>query len=423
MPICVAMAISRPFLLAVLGAALLAATAFSIQRARDRASADPVPAEQTSQPVAPPATETDPAATPVETLKSALSGKLTSAAFDVELRVSGGAESARVDLMGAFERGAANDVPAIDLDAKIDASGRSLAGGFVAVEEKAYFTRGGDAWQLPPEAWEPVVQAVAGETAAPAQAPAFELHPETWIRDAETVGQEELDGVETTHVSASVDVEALARDLTQVAAGAAASLPPPGRVTKLVERAELDVWVGSDQVLRRLTARVGLDAPRSGVDLEVDLTGVNEPQNIQAPANVRVGLPGGEFGELVQGFTTGVSGVTGEQPLSAAALATDNPRKAARAVRSGRRVVILFRNPRGLDDQAVARSLRAVERDSNAVVLTDHVDAVERYGKLVEDLGVSQTPSVVLIDRTGEARLIEGFIDTSSLTQAVADTR
>ena len=71
----------------------------------------------------------------------------------------------------------------------------------------------------------------------------------------------------------------------------------------------------------------------------------------------------------------------------------------------------------------MARSLRAVERDSNAVVLTDHVDAVERYGKLVEDLGVSQTPSVVLIDTTGEARLIEGFIDTSSLTQAVADTR
>jgi hypothetical protein len=56
-------------------------------------------------------------------------------------------------------------------------------------------------------------------------------------------------------------------------------------------------------------------------------------------------------------------------------------------------------------------------------VLTDRVDAVERYGKLVEDLGVSQTPSVVLIDSAGNARLIEGFIDTSSLTQAVADTR
>jgi thioredoxin-related protein len=85
--------------------------------------------------------------------------------------------------------------------------------------------------------------------------------------------------------------------------------------------------------------------------------------------------------------------------------------------------VIFFRNPSGLDDRAVAGSVRAVERSSNAVVLTDHVDAVERYGKLVEDLGVSQTPSIVLIDHAGDARLIEGFIDPQSLTQAVADAR
>ena len=56
-------------------------------------------------------------------------------------------------------------------------------------------------------------------------------------------------------------------------------------------------------------------------------------------------------------------------------------------------------------------------------MLTDDVDAVERYGKLVEDLGVSQTPSIVIIDRSGKARLIEGYLDADTLTQAVADAR
>jgi thioredoxin-related protein len=56
-------------------------------------------------------------------------------------------------------------------------------------------------------------------------------------------------------------------------------------------------------------------------------------------------------------------------------------------------------------------------------VLTDDVAAVERYGKLVEDIGVSQTPSIVIIDRTGHARLLEGYVDSDSLTQAVADAR
>ena len=379
MPICLAMAISRPFLLALLGAVLLAAAAFAFQNARTGAGSDPAPAPKSSQPVAPPAAEVEPAATPLDTLRSALSGKLESAAFEVRLKLSAGADSARVGLSGAFERGAANDVPAIDLHAQMRASGRFLAGGFVAVNEKAYVTSGDDAWQLPTEIWDPV------------KAPA--LHPENWVRDAETVGRDQLDGVETTHVSASVDMQSMARDLGR-------SVPDgEGR---------LDAWVESDGLLRRLSARLGPASSAPGrVDVELNLTAVNEPQTIEAPAEVREGLPGGSLGEFLRGVGGG----------------TDNPHRAARAVKSGRKVVLLFLNPRGTDDLAVSRSLRAVGRRSKALVLTDRVDAVERYGKLVEDLGVSQTPSVVIIDSAGQARLIEGFIDTSSLTQAVADTR
>ena len=75
--------------------------------------------------------------------------------------------------------------------------------------------------------------------------------------------------------------------------------------------------------------------------------------------------------------------------------------------------MILFRNPRGLDDKAMSSVLRDVDRRTQALILTDDVAAVERYGKLVEDLGVSQTPSVVIIDRKGRARLIEGYRGTT----------
>ena len=92
-------------------------------------------------------------------------------------------------------------------------------------------------------------------------------------------------------------------------------------------------------------------------------------------------------------------------------------------MRDHKKVVILFRNPRGLDDRAMASVMRDVDRRTKALVLTDDVDAVDRYGKLVEDLGVSQTPSIVIIDRSGKARLIEGYVDSDTLTQAVADAR
>jgi hypothetical protein len=432
MPICQAMAISRPLLLALLGAVLLAATFVSVQNARNNASDEAVPAAQQAQPAQPPAGQAEPAASPADTLKTALPGKINGAAFDLEMKFAGGAESAKVGLSGAFERGAANDIPAFDLDADVDALGQSFEGGFVAVDEKAYFTQGDDAWEVPAEAWDPVVHAVADGAVAQQPLP-FEFHPETWVRGAKTVGEEELDGVDTTHLSASVDVEAIARDLTSAAPSNAAQLPQPQQIAGLVERAEFDAWVGSDRVLRRLTAQLVFDVPerlrgsgqpaRGRIDFALNLSGVNKPQNIEAPARVLDGLPQGEFGRFVLGFTAGLSGVAGGEPLSLAALSTDNPRKAARAVRAGKKVVIFFRNPRGLDDRAVAGSVREMEHSSNAVVLTDHVDAVERYGKLVENLGVSQTPSLVLIDSTGDARLIEGFIDSQSLTQAVADAR
>jgi hypothetical protein len=101
----------------------------------------------------------------------------------------------------------------------------------------------------------------------------------------------------------------------------------------------------------------------------------------------------------------------------------ERAQKAATAVADGKKVVILFQNPDGLDDRAMRGVMRELDARTRAVVLTDDVQAVERYGSMVEELGVSQTPAVVLIDRRGDARLIEGYVDTKTLAQAVADAR
>jgi Flp pilus assembly protein TadG len=67
------MAISRPFLLALLGAALLGATFFAVQNARKDAGDAVAPAVQQSQPeqAATPAAK-EPAASPKELLQAAL---------------------------------------------------------------------------------------------------------------------------------------------------------------------------------------------------------------------------------------------------------------------------------------------------------------------------------------------------------------
>jgi hypothetical protein len=397
------MAISRPFLLVVLGAVLLGVTAVAVQNARTSSDDDTAPALVQTEGVATPG-NTASTSGPADTLRTAFDfGKLKSARFDAKLGLG---KSSGVRLTGAFAASATKGIP----DFKLHVSAGGVDGGFVSVGDKAYFVRGDTGWRVPAALWTPV-----------AESSPFAVHPSTWVRDVKSEGTDTVGGVKSDHVSASVDPKAVVNDFAQAAGQSGGK--PPRAVSRAVKGGEIDAWVGSDDhILRRLSANLTL-AGGSRIELDVRLSDVNKPQQIEAPAHLRAGAPSGAFGALAQGLAGNVGRATGAESSSLAVLTSPNPGRAARAVRDHRKVVILFRNPRGLDDRAMTSVMRSVDRRTQALVLSDNVDAVERYGKLVEDLGVSQTPSIVIIDRTGKAQLLEGYVDSGTLTQAVADAR
>jgi hypothetical protein len=412
------MAISRPFLLALLGVVLLGATVLAVQNARDASDSDATPAAVQSD-AAPVPAQTPADSAPAETLRSAFNlNALHSAKFAARLSMGNRSQSVRFDLSGAFERGAANEVPEFEVGGSIWIAKQKIEGGFVSLGDKAYFTQRDTGWRVPAAIWDPVAQAVAGGGKTE-QTPGLQLHPETWVRDVKSEGTENVSGVETEHVSAAVDPAAVINDIGQALQGTGAKVVNRRQATRAVKQADFDVWVGTeDHIVRRLTGAVVISrVGRLGVD--VRLSDVNEPQQIKAPAHIRAGAPGGLFGVFAEGLVGGATGGS----VSLKAMTSPNPRKAARAVRDHKKVVIVFGNGRALDDRAMIPVIRSVDRRTKAVVLTDDVAAVERYGKLVEDLGVSQTPSIVIIDRSGHARLIEGYVDSDTLTQAVADAR
>jgi hypothetical protein len=237
------------------------------------------------------------------------------------------------------------------------------------------------------------------------------------VRDVKSEGTESVGGVKTEHLSGNLDAQAFSDD-TDKAVGS----KPQTKIAR-VKRGDFDLWVGKDDhVVRRLSAVVVLPH-RTSFALDLRLSDVNKPQKIQAPAHVRTGAPGGSAGLFANTVVLAVNGATGTKTASLAALSSPNPGRAARAVHQHKKVVILFTNARGLDDQAMGPVIRDVDRRTKALVLTDPVDAVDRYGKLLQDLGVSQTPSIVIIDSSGSARLIEGYVDSDTLAQAVADAK
>jgi cytoskeletal protein RodZ len=94
-----------------------------------------------------------------------------------------------------------------------------------------------------------------------------------------------------------------------------------------------------------------------------------------------------------------------------------------RAVADGRVVVLAFFQKRSADDAETRAAVASVKRRHLAVVFTDSIDRIGRYGSVVGSLGINQAPAVVIIDADKKARLVEGYVDPETLSQEVSDAR
>jgi hypothetical protein len=159
------MALSRPLLLALLGVALLGATVFAVQNARDKAADDPAPvAQQTADPAsaaAQSAPESSASAAPEELLRTGVTAdSLESAAFNGSLSFSQGSQRNVIKTSGAFELGGPKEMPKVDIQisARVKSMKLNATGGFVTTGDRAWFTRGETGYVVPQDAWSKIVK-------------------------------------------------------------------------------------------------------------------------------------------------------------------------------------------------------------------------------------------------------------------------
>jgi hypothetical protein len=99
------------------------------------------------------------------------------------------------------------------------------------------------------------------------------------------------------------------------------------------------------------------------------------------------------------------------------------PPTVARALDARKTVVLFFRGSGSADDHATARAVDGLRGQRGVVVLADRIGRLGRYRAVVGELGISQAPAVVIVDRTRAARVVEGYVDPATLAQDVADAR
>ncbi|MGH8572314.1 MAG: hypothetical protein ACREX8_07025, partial [Gammaproteobacteria bacterium] len=139
------------------------------------------------------------------------------------------------------------------------------------------------------------------------------LDPRSWLGEAEDEGEEEIGGVETRHVSGTLEVEAVMRNLNEfvrrsgsaIGGATGTAVPEPlgdadiRRVGEVVKDPSFDIYVGKDDdIIRRVSGRIQFEVPEADreqlgglesgkLTFSVELGDVNGDQQIEAPANAR----------------------------------------------------------------------------------------------------------------------------------------
>ncbi len=99
------------------------------------------------------------------------------------------------------------------------------------------------------------------------------------------------------------------------------------------------------------------------------------------------------------------------------------PAGVASALDRNRVVVLFFRQSGSADDRAVAAAVAAQRGRKGVSVFSDSITKLSRYRAVVESLAIAQAPAVVIVNRQGQAHVVEGYIDRGTLTQQVVDAR
>lgn len=255
---------------------------------------------------------------PQEVIESATLEGVESGVLDLSLRIqSDGSEGGdlAVSVSGPFQSEGKESLPQLDVEAKangkVDGEAIDFEGGLTVLSDRAFVAYEGTEYEVDPTTFGFVKSGLeqaeqggkdAGNPSA-CQEAAAGLNVDDFVEQLKNEGSVDVDGTSTTKLSGELNaanaIDALI-ELTEDPAcktqlEAAGDLPldeleeARSEVSTALKKSHVDLYVGEDQIIRKLAAELRI-APKDRdesveVDLELSLGEVNEPQQITAPSS------------------------------------------------------------------------------------------------------------------------------------------
>jgi hypothetical protein len=205
-------------------------------------------------------------------------------------------------------------------------------------------------------------------------------------------------------------------------------ISPPIRIVLVVAVAFLAAWM---LVLRPKTEEIPPPEPAATAPAKQPGTAAQSAAGKAVQAAVNAKATAESAAKARAGESTAKTApAAAEAPAAAAAakLGVDPaalatlPRGLRNALDDRKIVVLGFFNRAALDDRQTKKQLKKVHRFHNRVyVRAASLQAVQRYQVITRGVDVSQTPSIVVIDRDLKAQLLTGYVDHVRVEQAIVD--
>ena len=264
--------------------------------------------------------------------------------LDIQVELDGVEElqdPIEISLTGPYDSTGDAEIPSVDWDITVQAQNQSFNANLTSTGDRAFIGFQGTDYEVDPNAVAELNKQVAASRKREGgrDLSDFGVTARDWVTGASEEGDEDVAGVETTHVSGKLDVTKMLDDLNTVVeeasklGGQVGGQAPPElteeqqeQVEEVVRDPSFDAYVGKDDgKLHRLSADVEFEVPEDSreqvggleggrVSFSIEFSNIGAAQPIEAPDDAR---PIDELTQQLQGLLGGALGGAAPQPEEA----------------------------------------------------------------------------------------------------------
>src|SRR3954467_7998649 len=190
--------------------------------------------------------------------------------LNIEAKVSGVAQLSQpinLKVAGPYQSNGKGKLPSFNWQVSVSGGGQAFSGGIISTGDNAFVNFQGTNYEVGADK-----VAQVNQSSGPGRSlKDYGIDPQAWVKDPTEEGTENVNGVDTTHVKAGIDVGRMFSDFNKtiqkagsMSAAAPQQLTPDTikKIEEVVQNPKFDIYVGKDDdKIRRLSVSVDFQIP------------------------------------------------------------------------------------------------------------------------------------------------------------------